>query len=335
MPDGTIQIRVEQQQNPVADEVSAITAVVRPILEGTLWALKGEVVRAVGGHAEISLALLARLYRPGDGDVGLCFEWAIHDAMNRRDPLVLERLDDALRNHCRVPGNQSASILFGAEKTGALKLIDTAHGRLTDDSRVLVGHVGQPPKLKSRINMLAAAFRRPDVRVWLPYSISGLWKADLFLGHTDTDRWIGTSVKINQRDLEAARGLRLGIVPCAQGAGDRIYRDELKNMVVCPIPYDGAFMEVFFKGWEVVRAFIAADARVPHEVDLPRPAARQVARYLADRREFSVLRVLNALVPLSQPGLLDTTLRDAESVASVPDASVVTAVVAPKAQPTN
>jgi hypothetical protein len=31
-----MQLRLELQLNPVADEVSALTAVVRPILEGTL-----------------------------------------------------------------------------------------------------------------------------------------------------------------------------------------------------------------------------------------------------------------------------------------------------------
>ena len=35
-----IQLRLEFQENPVADEVSAITAVVRPILEGLLYSLK-------------------------------------------------------------------------------------------------------------------------------------------------------------------------------------------------------------------------------------------------------------------------------------------------------
>jgi hypothetical protein len=32
-----VQIRSEEQLNPVADEVSAITAVVRPILTGVLY----------------------------------------------------------------------------------------------------------------------------------------------------------------------------------------------------------------------------------------------------------------------------------------------------------
>ena len=39
-----IQLRLEFQRNAVADEVSAVTAVVRPILQGLLYALKRDVV---------------------------------------------------------------------------------------------------------------------------------------------------------------------------------------------------------------------------------------------------------------------------------------------------
>ncbi len=221
---GELQLRIEQQRNSVADEVSALTAVVRPVLEATLFAVKDDIIKEAGGHENVSMAMLARIYRPGDGDCGICFEWAVHDAMRRREPMVQERVADALKK-CRVPGKESASILFGAEKSGALRLIDTARELLTDDSRVLAGKVGQPPKLKSRLNLLRYALRAPSVRDWLPWSISGLWKADLFLGHTDTDRWIGASVKINPSAVESARGLRVAIVPSRQGRSDKVSVD--------------------------------------------------------------------------------------------------------------
>lgn len=278
--------------------------------------------------------MLARLYKPGDGDCGLCFEYAVHDAMNRRDPLVLERVSDALKSHCKVPGQDASSILFGAEKTGALKLIDTVQDRLTDDSSVLAGRAGRPVKLKRYINMLAAAFRKPTARRALPYSISGLWKANLFLGHTDRDRWVGTIVKINPSQLEPAQGLRIGIVPSRQGRSDRISKDEHRNLVVCPLPHDGAFMEVFYQGWGIVQQFIDASAQVPKEVALPRPAERQVAMYLTDRRDFPVLEVLEALKPLSQPELLDTSTRRADLVARRDEESRVGAVIAPRARQT-
>jgi hypothetical protein len=290
-----MELRVEQQLNPVADEVSAITAVVRPILVGVLYALKRQVVAEVGGYDRVRLFMLPRLHRPGDGDCGICFEYAVHDAVVNGQPDVLERIDQAVRVLYNVPGHELASILFGAEKTGSQQLIDTATDLLTNESRLMYGTRGQPVKLKNHINLIAAAFRRPVARVLLPMSIQGLWKADLFLGNSDTDKWVGTSVKITRQQLEAARGLRVGIVPCDEGRDDAPVKDEAKNLIICPLPYDGSFMETFYEGWTVVQQFIAADAQVPREVALPRPAQRQVARYLADRREFPVVDVVDAL----------------------------------------
>jgi hypothetical protein len=327
-------IRTETQLNQVADEVSAITAVVRPILIGTLYSLKGDIADEVGGREDIKLKMLPRLRRPGDGDCGICFEYAVHDALNRQDATVVDRVYDALAE-CRVPGEDVASILFGAEKTGSQQLIDTAAERLTWESSLLSGSRGRPVKLLRHINAVAAAFRRPSARLLLPQSISGLWKADLFLGSPDAERWVGTTVKINVGALEGARGLRIGVVPTREGTSDRVRKDEKRNLVVCPLPYDGSFMEVFYLAWEVVQQFLAADAQVPREVDLPRPASRSVARYLADRREFPVLSVVDALRPLSQPELLETREAAAELVLTGDTSKVVetTSVIAPQPRP--
>jgi hypothetical protein len=83
--------------------------------------------------------------------------------------------------------------------------------------------------------------------------------------------------------------------------------------------------------WEVVTSFIHADALVPKEVHLPRPAARQVARYLADRRNFPVVDVIDALAQLAQPDLLTSETSPAGLiVAGGADAEqLVTSVLAP------
>jgi len=300
-----IEIRSEVQNNPVADEVSALIAVVRPILTGLLFALKEEVVQNVATYEKLKLSMLARLYRPGDGDCGICYEYAVHDAVRNAESTVLERVSDALKM-CKVPGSVVESLLFGIEKKGASQLIASAEAVLTDDSRLLTGQRTQPPKLKAYLNMIAAAFRRPNTRLSLPTSINGLWKADLFLGTTDKDRWVGTSVKINPQLLEGANGLRVGIVPASEGSSDRIRKDEKRNLVICPLPYDGAFMEVFYCAWGIVQQFLVADAMMPREVNLPTPSHRQVARELVQRRDFAVLDVIDALSPLAQPQLLTT-----------------------------
>ena len=127
----TMRIRLEEQLNPVADDVLALVAVVQPILLGVLFSLKGEFVDEIGDYDKISLKMLARLRKPGDGDCGICFEYAVHDAMNRGDAQVMGRIEDALK-FCKVRGSTTRSILFGAEKNGALNLIETARDILTD-----------------------------------------------------------------------------------------------------------------------------------------------------------------------------------------------------------
>jgi hypothetical protein len=151
-------IREQRQQNPVADEVLALTAIVRPILIGTLYALKKEVVTEAGGYDGVKLLMLPRLYKAGDGDCGICFEYAVHDAIGRYDGRVLERIEDAAKL-CNLTGQAPPkSILAGFEKTGTQQLIDTPSDALTDESRLLYGTRGQPAKLKRHLAQLAGAF---------------------------------------------------------------------------------------------------------------------------------------------------------------------------------
>jgi hypothetical protein len=246
-----MELRTERQQNPVADEVSALNAIIRPILAGILFALKKDVVAEVGGYESAKLFMLPRLYRPGDGDCGICFEYAVHDAILRQEPSVAERVDTAL-SLCRIKGSHPASILFGAEKTGSVQLIATAKEILTADSHLLYGARGRPVKLKRHIDSFAAAFRKQSLQAHLPYSINGVWKADLFVGSTDIDQWVGATVKTKQKDLEGAKGLRIGLIPCESGKSDKVVKDDGKNLIICPLPYDGEFVELFFTAWNIV-----------------------------------------------------------------------------------
>ncbi|SHG69459.1 hypothetical protein SAMN05444169_3701 [Bradyrhizobium erythrophlei] len=323
-----MKVRREKQLNAVADDVLALTAVVGPILSGVLNALKADVVAEAGGASDVKLKMLPRLYRPGDGDVGICFEYAVHEAMNNGDARVTERIHDAMR-FCRIRPNETKSILFGIEKSGAVQLIATAKNILTDESRTLAGKVGQPPKLLRRLNMLAAAFRRPTTRLALPSSIRGLWKADLFVGSLDSQQWVGTSVKINPAQLEGAAGLRIGIVPTRQGVSDKVRLDEHRGLVICPLHHDADFMQIFYEAWRVVQAFMNADAKIPKESILPRPVDREICRILEERREFPVVEVVEAMKVFGQPELMATDVEDVrlEDVKGDTETSVVVAPV--------
>lgn len=308
-----MELKIQRQINPIQSEVAALISVVRPILEGLLYGLKADVVAEVGGYPNVKLKMLNRLYRQGDGDIGLCFEYAIHNAIKNHDPLISERIEDALRI-CNIRGQNLNSLLFAVEKTGKLNLIDSVIQSLTDSSQLTYGTRGRPVKLKRHIEQVASAFRRPTARLALPQSISGLWKADLFIGDTTQDSWVGTSVKVNASDLRAEAGLRVGIVPTRQGRHDRVRKDEAKNIVVCPIPYDDSFMQLFYAGWRIVQQFMAADAQLPNEDRLPLPYEREVARSLVMRRESTVLATVEVLEAESQRRLIESATIVPETV---------------------
>ena len=305
-----MEVRQEAQEGVVADRVSAVTAVVRPVLLGTLYALQRDRIERLGGLEAVTLTDLAREYRKGDGDCGICFEYAVHDAIGRSDPLVVDRVQTALSTMCKIPDADPASILFGAEKSGAQRLVDTASSLLTDASVLMSGSRGRPVFLRRHLNAAVREFRSrriPSISA-LPSSISGLWKADLFVGGQQSDRWVGTTVKINASDLEGARGLRLGLVP-AIGSKDKAYKDEGRNLIVVPLPYDGQFMEVFYTGFNIVAQLLHADAKMPAMVALPNGSDRQVVNELVSRRQYPVLGVVDALAAQAQPHLLSTNER--------------------------
>lgn len=144
-----INISQYKQINSVCSEVEALYAVVAPILKGILYSLKRDLVEQVGGYNNITLSLLSRLYKEGDGDCGICFEYAVHDAITNGNPDVLNRIDHALVKYCKIKNGNPTSILFGIEKTGAVQLVDSVEEYLTDDSILLPGSKGQPIKLKN------------------------------------------------------------------------------------------------------------------------------------------------------------------------------------------
>ena len=130
--------------------------------------------------------------------------------------------------------------------------------------------------------------------------------------------------------MEPARGLRIGIVPSSQGSSDRI--EQRDKLIVCPLSYDGSFMEIFYRAWGIVQQFIGADAQMPKPVALPRPEERQVAKYLQERREYPVLDVVQAMEAVAQPDLLAANSRLADIEYRREADTTAKAILAPVAQ---
>ncbi|MGA4849718.1 hypothetical protein ACOBQB_26955 [Streptomyces sp. G5(2025)] len=299
------------QREEVSDAVMAKFAMVAPVIEATLHSVAMDRIDRLGGYPAWTLHDLAREFLEGFGDAGICFELAVHEAIAGRNALIWPLASEVLEDFCGISGGAD-SILFGPEKEGRIPILESIQDSLTDDSRVYVGNRGQPPKLKRYIPQIFRAFHRNEERNNLPRSINGLWKADLFIGNPSVDRWVGTTVKVKPGALESAQGLRVGIYPKANAA-DIPRVDDRLNLIRLPLPYDSAFMELFYKSFNLMRAFLRCDARVPPPVDLPDAEDRFTVRELEIRRGFPILDVLAAIRNMSQ-----WTLLDSDSIESLP-----------------
>jgi hypothetical protein len=295
----------------VSDPVRAKFAMIVPVLDATLLSLNRDRVVRLGGYDTVTLADLAREYREGDGDAGICFEYAVHEAIATRNDLIYPLASEVLGKFCSISGG-AESILFGPEKNGVIQIVESVSNALTDESRVYVGNRGNPPKLKRYIPRIVAAFHRHEERNQLPRSINGLWKADLFVGNHEVDRWVGTTVKVNPQNLVGAQGLRIGIYPKVD-VRDAPRLDRILNLIRLPLPYDSAFMELFYKSFFLTRQFLRSDARIPPPVALPDAEDRFITDELEKRRDFPLRDVLDVLRTMSQGNLLD--IHDVATVA--------------------
>ncbi|MFE9361229.1 hypothetical protein ACFYPB_45355 [Streptomyces olivaceoviridis] len=311
------------QREEVSDAVMAKFAMVAPVIEATLHSVAMDRIDRLGGYPAWTLHDLAREFREGFGDAGICFELAVHEAIAGRNALIWPLASEVLEDFCGISGGAD-SILFGPEKEGRIPILESIQDSLTDDSRVYVGNRGQPPKLKRYIPQIFRAFHRNEERNSLPRSINGLWKADLFIGNPSVDRWVGTTVKVKPGALESAQGLRVGIYPKAN-ASDVPRVDDRLNLIRLPLPYDSAFMELFYKSFNLMRAFLRCDARVPPPVDLPDAEDRFIVRELEIRRGFPILDVLAAIRNMSQWTLLDSdSIESLRPTASLSEAEGLT-----------
>lgn len=321
-----MEIREDRQKNPVADEVSALVAVTGPVIAGVLKSISVEVISPFGERSRVPLKMLGRLRKEGNGDCGIAFEYAVHDAVISREPMVAERVADALAMF-GIAGGSPASILFAIEKSGAQELISTEPGLVMGNSPMLLGEGGSLVSLRAHLTAIGAAFRLPGTLLNLAQSIRGLWKTELFLGSPEQDRWVGASVSISSPPLAAAKEPRIAVIPSIAGYSDAVRLDEQKNLVICPVPHDGSFVQIFHEGWRIVQDLCARNFEMPSKADVPNPAHREVARIFVERREFPVPDVIEAIRKFAQPELLTSSNQTVSNVPFGTSAAPVTSTI--------
>lgn len=292
--------KLQIQQDQIAEATRARYAMLIPILSGMLLSTKQDIVAQAGGYDRITLDMFARIYIEHPGDHGICFEYAVHQCIKNRDKSIHPIMSAVLEEFCGIKGG-AESILFGVEKHGPASVLETAKGALTADSRVLVGKTGQPAKLKPHLDNIVRAHNSRKHLEKLPSSIRGLWKADLFVGNPQQDRWVGTTLKTNRRDIERAPGLRVALFPEERSKEGPKKEDTL---IYCPLPYSGEFMQLFLATFNIVKQIVGAKGKLPSRIALVHDDDQTVAKCLVDRGHFPLQGILDALEPIKQPGFL-------------------------------
>lgn len=288
------------QQDAIAEATRARYSMIIPILTGMLYSTKTDIINQAGGYEKITLEMFTRIYLEHPGDYGICFEYALHKSIQDRDIAIYPKINQVLDEFCKIKGG-AESILFGAEKKGAVSIIETARNILTDESKILSGTQARPTYLKRHLETISKAFRSSTHVAKLPQSIRGVWKADLFLGSPESDYWVATTLKTNRRDIEKAPGLRVALYPEERTKEGPKKED---NLIYCPLPYNSDFMQLFGASFQIVKQIVAAHAKQPSRVALVYEDDQLVAKWLTDRAHFPLLAIIEALEPIKQPGLV-------------------------------
>jgi hypothetical protein len=105
-----MEVMEQRQENVVADPVEALIAVMRPMVVSVVHSITQDVIESAGlDRYQLPIKTIFRMRRESDGDSGNAFEYAIHDAILRQDPVVVGRVVDALvPPQGRILGGRSA-----------------------------------------------------------------------------------------------------------------------------------------------------------------------------------------------------------------------------------
>ncbi len=301
-------LRHARQIAPIDHPAGALRAVVAQILTSFLGALPQTAVAAIGGRQSLTMGTLPRLALMGGDDLGLSFDYAAHDLLRAPDSPLRGRIADAL-HLCRLPTTAPASLLFGLERSGAVQAIDPPADVICAQCMTLGGSSGRTRTLLGRLNVLAAAFRRAAPCPTAPHSLRGGWKSELFLGSVNAQRWVGAVVKRHPAQLEAGATLRIGIVPARVGGSDRVRLDDSRNLVICPLPFDAAFLQLFATGWHLLQAFLTPSTLARSGAPWPDAIEREVSALLEERRDVPAADVAEMLGIFGQADLLATRVR--------------------------
>lgn len=295
------------QAEPVDEYGRALYAVGRSVLRALLDQLGPEDLTDLNtDRADITFRQLSKVVRlqrdkgmRGDG-----FEWAVHEAIVGGEPLVCRPIVDALESASATLRNRidkPSSLLFGYERAKYLGFLD-AVVEAGADSYILPDGSGRPFQFGPWVSVaaqgkMAEPFLRPRIKE--------IWKTDIFLSNQDETRYVAASIKSNWRQLEQARGIRIGIVPEASDLRPGRYGPH-KGMHLAVLPDPDGFMGLFNDAYQAVARAVAAvglqDAG--HYFEKPSAKAQRLQAQLEKYESAKVVDLEDALNEAAQERLV-------------------------------
>jgi len=298
------------QTSPIDEYGRALYAVARSIVRAMLDQLGPEDLEDLNTDRDrVTLRQLAKIARL-DRDKGLRgdgFEWAVHEAVVGREPRVSDLVAEAVVKSSRyLRHDQPASLLFGHERAQYLGFLDAVIENAGERAVLLPDGRGHPYAFGPWVALAALGQLAEGL---LTSRIQQVWKTDIFLttDHVADEklRYVATTIKSNYEQLEAGRGLRLGIVPEAPGMPPGVHR--YKGLWVVSLPDPNGFMGLFNDAYSSVAAAIITLGKHVRGPYYLKPSAKggRLQTQMEKYGEARVVEVEAALNDAAQQDLVD------------------------------
>jgi hypothetical protein len=247
------------------------------------------------------LAKVARVDRDkglrGDG-----FEWAVHEAVLGKEPLVVDPLAYALQKASQfVKDAEPSSLMFGHERARYLGFLDAVVDQAGTDAYLLPEGSGRPFRFGPWV---ATAAQGQASEAHLPQRIKKIWKTDLFLSGLGDPRYFAATVKSNFALLEGGTGLRIGIVPESTDRTNHsgVRYSQEHHLWVVSLSDPNGFMGLFNDAYVAVARAIGTLGKhqQPPYYTKPSAKAQRVQEQLEKYPDATVLEIEAALDEAAQ-----------------------------------
>ncbi|WP_139207513.1 hypothetical protein [Phytopseudomonas flavescens] len=266
-----------EQNAPIDEYGRALYAIARSVLRAFIDSLSEEDLADL--NTELNkvtmrqLSKIARLDRDkgmrGDG-----FEWAVHEAILGKEPLIIDPVAHALKKaSTKIKDACPASLLFGHERAKYLGFLDAVIDGAGDQSYLLPQGSGRPFHFGPWVSLAAQGIQAEG---FLNERIKKIWKTDLFLSVEDDPRYFAATIKSNYNLLEGGQGLRIGIVPESTDIGNRegVRFDQKHGLWIVTLADPNGFMGLFNDGYHAVARVLLKLGKLPQPEYWVKPSAK-------------------------------------------------------------